>query len=80
MKGNIEFNPSPTTKSEVDDISEASVSSKLPKRSKLTPMEKEKYRRICQRLVDKFNASLYKARTKNGVNYKKAVLRYVVSD
>ena len=59
-------------------------SSKLPKKLKLTQEEKEKYLLICKRKVREFNTNLRKATRKNEMNYemnyKKAVLRYVVPD
>ena len=60
------------------------LSSKFPKKSKLTQEEKEKYLLICKRKVEEFNTNLRKATRKNEMNYemnyKKAVLRYVVPD
>ena len=56
------------------------LSFKLPKKSKLTQEEKEKYLLICKRKVEEFNTNLRKATRKNEMNYKKAVLRYVVPD
>ena len=60
------------------------LSSKLPKKSRLTQEEKEKYLRFCKRKVEEFNYNLRKATRKDEMNYemnyKKAVLRYVVPD